>query len=109
MAGDLYFDAARAIAASEDLITAGTEFDISADPIMLAIVAASRQPPWGSDSIGASFQQNYLPQQNDFLAAVQQVAKYIEDLGTVALKSTYANEHADEQASAQMRTVARKL
>ena len=73
------------------------------------IAHASGDRPWGKDDIGAAFEKNYRPIEQQVLQAMNQLAVYIGELSVAAGGSVTDNLEADERGNVRMSATRRQL
>ena len=95
----LQLDADEAFAGSQALAAAGEDLGARRHQAGGEIAAATSLSPWGRDEYGQSFERQYRPVEEQVLAAWQQLAAYVRDLGEAAAQSVHDNLGADADAA----------
>jgi hypothetical protein len=100
--GRLYLDPTVVLDGARNLTAAGIHFRAEHRSTGLAIAADTAARPWGKDDIGASFEKNYRPIEQQVLQAWAQLGEYLEGLGDAAAATVGDNQGADQEASVRV-------
>jgi hypothetical protein len=99
---ELILDPVRARRGGADLFRAGVGFSVLRSGLGDAIAARSAGRPWGSDAIGAAFEQNYRPVETAILSTWHGVGSTVENLGTAVIAAVDESVEADRAASGRV-------
>ncbi|HET6530768.1 MAG TPA: hypothetical protein VFH03_09165 [Actinoplanes sp.] len=100
--GRLYLDPAVVLDGARNLRAAGTHVRNEHRSTGMALAADTAARPWGKDDIGAAFEKNYRPIEQQVLQAWSQLGEYLEGLGDAAAASVGDNQGADQEASVRV-------
>ncbi|SDY71679.1 hypothetical protein SAMN05444365_103232 [Micromonospora pattaloongensis] len=102
----LWLDPAQAHRGGVDLAYAGRAITAARDGLGARIAAASADPPWGRDDIGAAFEKTYRQFETLILGSWRSVGGYVEGLGANVVQSVRANVETDAAAAQRVRDTA---
>ena len=108
MSDHLFLDPEQALDATARLTDAGSSYFDLRYSAGAEICHASEARPWGRDDIGATFDQNYRPIEQQVMAAWLQLSAFLENIAAAAEHTVRQNIAADEQARAEVQRAYRQ-
>lgn len=96
---ELRLDAPRAERAGNALAQTGADLARLRAGIGVELEAVGDARPWGRDTLGAAFQQNYDRYATQLLTAWADVAAYVESLGETVVETVHTTIATDVASS----------
>jgi hypothetical protein len=99
---ELWLDLDRVAGGGRDLAAAGKHLTRQRTGPGAEVAALSAAPPWGTDDIGQTFENNYRPIEQQVLQAWEKLGLYVEGLGDAVVEAVQEATQTDHHSAVRV-------